>query len=83
MYRGFCKNIGLYCVPICQFYDLGCAVLEVTPPRRRRLVLGPLAFGEVGVRDRVKSVLHYRRPGVWLSAAAVLLWEAYRAEEGN
>ena len=44
--------------------------------RRRRLVLCPLAFGEVGVRDRVKSVLHYRRPGVWLSAAAVLLCAA-------
>ena len=50
---------------------LGCAM-----PRRRRLVLCPLAFGEVGVRDRVKSVLHYRRPGVWLSAAAVLLCAA-------
>ena len=52
------------------------ALLDCAMPRRRRLVLCPLAFGEVGVRDRVKSVLHYRRPGVWLSAAAVLLCAA-------
>lgn len=52
------------------------ALLDCAIPRRRRLVLCPLAFGEVGVRDRVKSVLHYRRPGVWLSAAAVLLCAA-------
>ena len=39
------------------------ALLDCAMPRRRRLVLCPLAFGEVGVRDRVKSVLHYRRPG--------------------
>lgn len=52
------------------------ALLQCSLNRRRRLVLCPLAFGEVGVRDRVKSVLHYRRPGVWLSAAAVLLCAA-------
>lgn len=40
------------------------ALLDCAMPRRRRLVLCPLAFGEVGVRDRVKSVLHYRRRGV-------------------
>lgn len=52
------------------------ALLQCSLNRRRRLVLCPLAFGEVGVRTRVKSVLHYRRPGVWLSAAAVLLCAA-------
>ena len=26
----------------------------------------PLAFGEVGVKDRVKTVLHYKRPAFWL-----------------
>lgn len=52
------------------------ALLDCAMPRRRRLVLCPLAFGEVGVRDRVKSVLRYRRPAVWLSAVAVLLCAA-------
>ena len=52
------------------------ALLQCSLNRRRRLVLCPLAFGEVGVRTRVKSVLCYRRPAVWLSAAAVLLCAA-------
>lgn len=34
----------------------------------------PLAFGEVGVRKRVKSVLRYKKPALWvLAAAAVVL----------
>lgn len=52
------------------------ALLQCSLNRRRRLVLCPLAFGEVGVRTRVMSVLRYRRPAVWLSAAAVLLCAA-------
>lgn len=32
----------------------------------------PLAFGEVDVERRVKNVLHYKKPGFWLVAAAVL-----------
>lgn len=33
----------------------------------------PLAFGEVGVKERVKSVLHYKKPALWIvvGAAAV------------
>ena len=32
----------------------------------------PLAFGEVGVKDRVKAVLHYRKPAFWLVLLGVL-----------
>lgn len=32
----------------------------------------PLAFGEVGVKARVKSVLHYKKPAFWIILAAVL-----------
>ena len=27
----------------------------------------PLAFGEVGVKDRIKSILNYRKPAFWVS----------------
>lgn len=33
----------------------------------------PLAFGEVGVKARVKSVLSYRKPALWMSIAAVFV----------
>ena len=38
---------------------------------RRMIAACPLAFGEVGVKDRVKSVLHYKKPAFWLILAAV------------
>ena len=32
----------------------------------------PLAFGEVGVKERVKNVLNYKKPAFWLIVAAIL-----------
>ena len=38
----------------------------------RRLVAAcPLAFGEVGVKERVKRVMYYKKPGFWAVVAAV------------
>lgn len=33
----------------------------------------PLAFGEVGVKKRIKTILHYRKPGFWILLIAVIL----------
>ncbi len=33
----------------------------------------PLAFGEVGVRKRVREILHYKKPALWIVAAAVIV----------
>ena len=44
--------------------------------RQRSLIMVcPLAFGEVGVRERVKSVLNYKKPTIWImiATAAVLV----------
>lgn len=35
--------------------------------RRRRITACPLAFGEVGVRERVKRVLHHKKPAFWVT----------------
>lgn len=32
----------------------------------------PLAFGEVGVKTRIKGVMHYKKPGFWIVTLAVL-----------
>lgn len=41
---------------------------------QRKLVFSyPLAFGEVGVKERVKSILHYRKPAAWLITVAVFV----------
>ncbi len=40
---------------------------------RRRIAACPLAFGEVGVKARIKNVMHYKKPAFWVILAAVLL----------
>ena len=40
---------------------------------QRSVALCPLAFGEVGVKDRIKAMVRYRKPGLILTAAAVIL----------
>ena len=40
---------------------------------RRPIGACPLAFGEIGVRERVKSVMNYNKPGFWVAAAAVAI----------
>lgn len=40
--------------------------------RRRSVAACPLAFGEVGVKERVKSVMNYKKPAFWLVAAALV-----------
>lgn len=39
---------------------------------RRMIAVCPVAFGEVGVKDRVKSVLNYKKPAFWIIIAAVV-----------
>ncbi|MBO5280468.1 MAG: M56 family metallopeptidase, partial [Clostridia bacterium] len=45
---------------------LACSV------NRRMIAACPLAFGEVGVKERVKSVLHYKKPAFWIILTAIL-----------
>lgn len=76
-YMMLCKDIELACdekvIQDMSFADkkeyskvlLSCA-------SQRRLVLAcPLAFGEVGVKERVKSVLNYKKPAFWITLAAI------------
>lgn len=39
---------------------------------RRMIAACPLAFGEVGVKDRVRSVLCYKKPAFWIIIAAIV-----------
>ena len=46
---------------------LACSV------NRRMIAACPLAFGEVGVKDRVKSVLNYKKPAFWIIVVAIIV----------
>ncbi len=39
----------------------------------RASIVCPLAFGEVGVKERVKNVLHYKKPAFWVVAASLVV----------
>ena len=38
---------------------------------RKAVITCPLAFSEVGVKERVKNALHYKKPAFWVVAASV------------
>lgn len=48
------------------------ALLNCSAPRRS-ISACPLAFGETGVKQRIKNVLSYKKPAVWIIAAALIL----------
>ena len=47
------------------------ALLDCSLPRRR-IAACPLAFGEVGVKERVKGVLNYKKPAFWIILLAII-----------
>lgn len=79
-YSLFCKDIELACdekaakdMTFQEKKEYSKVLLSCARPRSLIMVC-PLAFGEVGVRKRVKSVLRYKKPALWvLAAAAVVL----------
>ncbi len=48
------------------------ALINCSVPRRA-IAACPLAFGEVGVKSRIRSVLNYKKPAFWVIAAALVL----------
>ena len=46
--------------------------LVVCSVNRRMIAACPLAFGEIGVKDRVKSVMNYKKPEFWIIFLAVI-----------
>ncbi len=78
-YALFCRDIERACDErVISAYDapsrkayslalLGCSV------RSRSVLFCPVAFGELGVKGRIKSVLDFKKPAVWVSAAVLLV----------
>lgn len=73
-----CRDIELACdeavvrtmtVPEKKSYST--ALLECSV-RRINIAACPLAFGEVGVKERVKTVLNYKKPAFWVVLIAVI-----------
>ncbi len=77
-YALFCRDIELACderviktMKLAQKKAYSEALLSCAV-RGRVIAACPLAFGEVSVKERVKSVLTYKKPAVWLVIAAAV-----------
>jgi len=73
-----CKDIELACDErVVQFMELQerkeySAALLNCSTNKAHFAACPVAFGEVSVKHRIKSVLKYKKPGFWISLAGIL-----------
>ena len=72
-----CRDIELACDETV-IRELGCEqradymqALVSCSVNRRRIAACPLAFGEIGVKERVRSVMNYKKPTFWIILLAV------------
>ena len=77
-YLMLCKDIEIACDErVVQFMELderkqyASALLQCST-NRIYYAACPVAFGEVSVKYRIQSALHYRKPAVWMSLMGVL-----------
>lgn len=72
----FCRDLELACDErvIADYDEAGrkaySAALLACAVHRRDALFCPAAFGEIGVKERIKRVLSFKKPAVWISAAS-------------
>lgn len=78
-YSLFCRDIEFACderviksMEVKDKKEYSNALLSLSVSRKI-LIAHPLAFGEVGVKSRIKSVLNYKKPTFWVVITAVIL----------
>ena len=75
----FCRDLELACdesavrdLTLEERKNYSYALLSCSM-QRRLVTVCPLAFGEVGVKKRVKEILNYKKPSFWILLAAVVV----------
>ncbi len=79
-YAMFCKDIELACdekvakdMTLHEKKEYSKVLLSCT--RQRSLIMVcPLTFGEVGIKERVKFVLNYKKPALWIMIATAVVF---------
>ncbi|MCQ2475174.1 MAG: M56 family metallopeptidase [Clostridia bacterium] len=77
-YIFLCRDIELACdekvirdMSAEEIADYSQTLLEFSK-RQKSVLACPLAFGEVGVKQRIKSALNYKKPALWIIIAAII-----------
>ena len=75
----FCRDIELACderviqdMDISKKKSYSVAMLDCSVAQRR-ITPCPIAFGEVGVKERVKNVLGYKKPMLWITVMSIVI----------
>ena len=77
-YICLCKDIEMACDErVVQFMELEerksySAALLCCSTNKAHFAACPVAFGEVSVKERIKTVLSYKKPGFWISLLGVI-----------
>ncbi|MCR5704451.1 MAG: M56 family metallopeptidase [Eubacterium sp.] len=78
-YMMLCRDIEVACDEkvIAQMDDQGKAkyseILLKCSAGRRNIMVCPIAFGEVGVKGRIKSILSYKKPTFWIIMGSIVI----------
>lgn len=82
-YMLFCKDIELSCdemvikeLNCMQRADYSQALVNCST-NRRSVAICPLAFGEIGVKERIKSIMNYRKPKFGIIAICIIVCIAF------
>lgn len=75
----FCRDIELACdekvikkLDNNKKADYSQALLSCSVSRPRIIAACPLAFGEVSIKKRIKSVINYKKPTLWIIIVAII-----------
>lgn len=77
-YKLFCADIELACdEKVIKEFDTDdkkqySKTLFELSVSRKTVYSYPLAFGEVAVKDRIRNILNYKKPGFWIIAVSVV-----------
>lgn len=75
----FCRDVELACdeyvIKNYSFFDrkqYAEALLQCSTPKKA-IITYPLAFGEIGVKERIKNVLNYKKPKFWIVITGAII----------
>ena len=78
-YIMFCKDVELACdekvvkaMDVAEVKEYSNTLLECSISRKL-IVAAPLAFGEVAVKSRIKSVINYKKPTFWVINVSIVI----------
>ena len=78
-YALLCRDIELACDErVIRTMDASAVKTYSTVPRacsmpHKAVISCPLAFGEVGIKERVRNALHYKKPAFWIVAVSAIV----------